>query len=150
MDAVELKSQSGSESKPRLNTEPRMAHLAFRMPANSDAVGAKKARKMSKKQRRRNEDIAGPLCADRSLAHANETKLRALGRKESERALTGHRFSPFNVLVICDNNLPQVASIVPLLPNESEPSERVISLVTPWIVRSSPPFLPSSVRLSAV
>ena len=61
-----------------------MARLPFRMPANATAVGAKKARKMSKKQRRRNEDIAGPLCADRSLAHANETKLLALGRKESK------------------------------------------------------------------
>ena len=45
MGAVELKLQSGSESKPRLNTEPRMAHLAFRMPVNSNAVGAKKPRK---------------------------------------------------------------------------------------------------------
>jgi hypothetical protein len=45
VDAVELKPQSDSESKPRLNTEPRMAHLAFRMPANSNAVGAKKPRK---------------------------------------------------------------------------------------------------------
>ena len=45
MGAVELKLQSGSENKPRLNTEPRMAHLAFRMPANSNAVGAKKPRK---------------------------------------------------------------------------------------------------------
>jgi hypothetical protein len=42
------------------------------MPANSNAVGAKKAWKMSKKQRRRNEDSAGPICTDR------------LGRKESK------------------------------------------------------------------
>ena len=45
MGAVELNSQSGSESKPRLNKESQMAHLAFRMPANSNAIGAKKPRK---------------------------------------------------------------------------------------------------------
>ncbi len=60
------------------------------MLANSNAVTASKARKMSQKQRRRNEDSAGPLCADRSLAHANETSyVRWAGknRKSTDVAL---------------------------------------------------------------
>ena len=45
MDAVELDSQSGSESNPRLNKECPDGASCFRMPANSNAIGAKKPRK---------------------------------------------------------------------------------------------------------